>query len=415
MGVQVEAERPIDQLFRRKGFRARLRRSFFAPHWDGFIEAMRGRGYSRYVIYRSIEIALPLSEHAAAAGITDVRGFGDDDIERYLAHRCFRESRTCIGHMMAYLRSRGVVGASRSRRLAHVGGRLLDEYAAFQRDHRGITEHRLDVHRHHVAMLLAVHETRSTRSTIARLTPSDVHAFVTSRAAALGRSERKSMCAALRSFFRFLLLRGYVTRDLASCVPVIPSFKLDRLPRVIAREDIDRILAVVDRSTPVGRRDYAIMLLLASYGVRAGQICALRLDDLDWRRRTIRIRAAKGGRDTVLPLLVPVGEALIAYLRKDRPAVRHREVFLRVRAPLEPLGGSLSPQIRPYARKAGVAPPYNAHAWRHACATRMLGAGEQLKTIRDVLGHRSIESTFIYTKVDVGMLRYAALDWPVSP
>ncbi len=413
MRAQGQAEAPIDRMFRRKGFRARLQRSFLAPYWDGFIEAMEGRGYHRYTIYRTIEVALPLSEHAVAAGVGAAGGLDDDVVESYLRSHCLRESRRCIGHLLEYLRGRGVVPAPPSIRTARVGDRLLDEYGAFQRDHRGIGVGRIDRHRHHAAMLLATHPAIASPSKISGLSPSDVHTFVATQAVTLGRSERKAMCASLRSFFRFLLLRGYVTRDLAPCVPVIPSFKLDRLPRVIPREHIDRILAVVNRATPVGRRDYAILLLLASYGMRAGQLCALRLDDINWRRRTIRIRAAKGGRDTVLPLLVPVGEAIVAYLRNDRPAVKHREVFLRVRAPLDPLTGAISPQIRPYARKAGVPPPYNAHAWRHACATRMLAAGEQLKTIRDVLGHRSVESTFIYTKVDVAMLRHAALDWPV--
>jgi integrase len=158
-----------------------------------------------------------------------------------------------------------------------------------------------------------------------------------------------------------------------------------------------------------------MLLLLATYGIRAGQLCALRLDDIDWRRQTVRIRAAKGGRDTLLPLRPSVGEAIVEYLRNARPRSSRRQLFLRVRAPIQALTGSVSTQIRPYALRAGVAPPFGAHAWRHACASRLLAQGHPLKTIRDVLGHRSIESTFIYTKVDIGMLRQAALDWPETP
>jgi integrase len=182
---------------------------------------------------------------------------------------------------------------------------------------------------------------------------------------------------------------------------------------VIDRDDIQKILRVVDRSTAVGRRDYAMFLLLATYGVRVGQLCALRLDDIDWRRRRIRIRAAKGGKDTVLPLRTSVGEAIIAYLRHGRPSSLCREVFLRVRAPIRPMR-TIAAQIRPYARKAGVGRPFGPHAWRHACATRILAEEGSLKTIRDVLGHRSIESAFIYTKVDLDALRRVALEWPAE-
>ncbi len=206
-------------------------------------------------------------------------------------------------------------------------------------------------------------------------------------------------------------------RDLSAVVPVIPTFKLDRLPPVIQPEAIDKILGAVDRSTVVGRRDYAMLLVLATYGLRAGQLCDLRLEDFDWRQETLRIRGVKGGEDVLLPLRPAVGEAVVAYLRNGRPSVAtSRAVFLRVRAPLGPLGGNLTNLIKPYARLAGLTQvPLGAHAWRHGCASRMLASGQSLKTIRDTLGHRSIETTFIYTKADVEQLREAALDWPTTP
>lgn len=147
--------------------------------------------------------------------------------------------------------------------------------------------------------------------------------------------------------------------------------------------------------------------------MRSGQVCGLRLDDLDWRHETLRVRAAKDGRNTLLPLPPAVGEALIDYLRHGRPTWPAREIFLRARAPMGALRGNLTNIIKLYAQKAGLAlPSFSPHAWRHACATRMLVQGHALKTIRDVLGHRSIETTAIYTKVDIEQLRHAALEWP---
>jgi integrase len=181
---------------------------------------------------------------------------------------------------------------------------------------------------------------------------------------------------------------------------------------VLAWEDIQKTIRAVDSASVKDRRNRALLLILATYGMRIGQIRALRLDDLDWRAGTIRFHGVKGGRDVVLPLTTEVGEALVAWLQV-RPRVAFREVFLRLRAPIRPLRSNLYPLIERYARKAGVtAPIVGARTWRHGRATRMLERGVSLKTIRDMLGHRSIDSTFIYTKVDLPMLRQAALEWP---
>jgi len=246
------------------------------------------------------------------------------------------------------------------------------------------------------------------------LDASGIFRFITACAPAMGRAQRKAMCAALRSFLRFLHQHGVVSRDLSTAVPVIPTFKLDSIPPVIALANIETLLSVVDRSTQLGRRDYAMLLVLATYGLRAGQLCGLRLDDIDWRHETIRIRGAKGGEDTLLPLQPAVASALVDYLQHGRPTGGPwREIFLRVRAPIGPLAGVVTNIIKAYARKAGLTGiPLGAHAWRHACATRMLASGQTLKTIRDTLGHRSIETTAIYAKVDIDQLRVAALEWP---
>lgn len=408
----VEVTRPIERYFRRRCTRRRLRESMFDPFWDGFVEAMEERGYRRYTIYRTVEIAIPFAEYAKDHGVHDVSELSDTVLERYLDVCGCCESRRCLRHFMDYLRAHGLGTPPASRGApCPAGSALVVEYQRFLRDHRGVSEKRADLHGVHVGAFLAALGQIGSAKQIGRLTPAAIHAFITGRADRMSRSGRKAMCTALRSFLRFLLVRGYLRHDLVPCVPVIPSFKLDRLPRGIAWADVQRILAVIDRSTVVGCRDYAMLLLLATYGMRVGQLCALRLDDIHWRRQTIRIRAAKGGRDTVLPLRSSVGEAIVRYLRNGRPHRPCREIFLRVRAPLVPMCG-ISSQIRSYARTAGVPPPFSAHAWRHACATRMLAEGQSIKTIRDILGHRSIESTLIYTKVDVETLRQAALDWP---
>jgi site-specific recombinase XerD len=290
---------------------------------------------------------------------------------------------------------------------------LIEEFLTYLREHRGIAAaSTFERYGFYCREFLRSIGDRATPARLREVTPDDLRRFLTARCEALSRSERTVVCIALRALLRFARVRGYLFRDLVSAVPTIPRYALDRVPPVFARKDMERTIAVIDTRTPKALRDRALLLVLATYGMRICQIKRLRVDDLDWRQQTIRFRAAKGGRAVVLPLTVKVGEALVAWL-KIRPQVPHREVFLRMRAPLRPLTSNLYMLIERYARKAGVdAPIVGSRTWRHGCATHMLERGQSLKTIRDMLGHRSIESTFIYTKVDLPALRQAALDWP---
>lgn len=406
----------IEKYFKRRRFRARLSACMLAPYLDDLTAWLTERGRPQGAIYETLRNALRLAEFAVREGICDPTLLTDDLVDRLLVGvagqpRLHKEVRLSLRRVMAFLRERGVVPAPRSSPV-EPDPPLIAEYLRYLRDHRGIGESRVQLHRRHVSAFVEAIE--GAGKSISQLDAAGIFRFVTTRAQGMSRSQRKSMCAALRSLLRFLHLRGDIPSELSTAVPVIPSFKLDRLPAVIALVDIERILAAVDRSTPIGRRDYAMLLVLATYGIRAGQLCALRLEDIDWRHEMIRIRGAKGGGDTLLPLRPAVGQAVVDYLRHGRPSVGSwREVFLRVRAPIGPLAGAVQNIIKPYARKAGLTDiPLGAHAWRHGCASRMLASGQSLKTIRDTLGHRSIETTFIYTKVDIEKLREAALEWP---
>ena len=382
-----------------------------APYWDDLVATMFERGYSWSTVRRTIEIAKPFAAYAEEQGVRRISDITDAVVDDYLKVRKLREGPTCLRLLLGFLRDRGIL--SRIIPPKQPAPPLLEEYREFLRRHRGIGEGTIKSHSFHVQPFLATLGEYADPPGIKDLAAPAVSRFIEKRAAVLTSSERKRLCAAIRGFLRFLLLRGYLLRDLVSSVPVIPHFRLAGLPQALAKEDIEKILGVIDRSTPLGRRDYAMLLILASYGIRGGQLCALRLEDIAWRRETIRIRAAKGGREVILPLLDPVAEALVDYLRNSRPQVSNREVFLRVRPPLRPLGGSLGQIIKPYARRAGVKARYvSPRAWRHGFASKMLAHGQPLKNISDMLGHRSTETTYIYTKVDIEMLRQAALDWP---
>jgi site-specific recombinase XerD len=220
----------------------------------------------------------------------------------------------------------------------------------------------------------------------------------------------------LRSFLRFLCLRGVHPEDLSTHVPKVRMARNGRIPPVWSREQVAALLAAVDRGSPKGKRDYAILLLACRLGLRVSDIRGLRLEHLNWRAGRIELTQAKTGVALVLPLTEEVGAALIDYLRHGRPVTAHREVFLRLKAPVEPFANNdnLHHIITFYRQRAGIAlPPQGGtglHALRHTVATWLLEAGTPLETIASILGHQSLESTQIYTKVDLEALRQAALD-----
>ncbi|MBI1830125.1 MAG: tyrosine-type recombinase/integrase [Planctomycetes bacterium] len=221
----------------------------------------------------------------------------------------------------------------------------------------------------------------------------------------------RSRCDALRDFLGDLHRRGKTTVNLAGAVLAPRVYRHEQCPRFLTRAEIDAVLAVIDRQTPVGRRDYAMVLLLAVYGVRAIEVIHLCLDDLDWRRQLIHIRSRKAGNNTTYPLSVPVGEAILTYLRQDRLAGAHREVFLTMVAPFTPLasGDCLANRVKEYMAKAGisVAKP-GTHSFRYSCAQRLFEVGTPLKTIGDYLGHRNTSTTQRYTMIALDQLREVA-------
>ncbi len=224
----------------------------------------------------------------------------------------------------------------------------------------------------------------------------------------------------LRSFMRFLCMEGIVTENLSEHVPKVRVPRGARIPSVWSSKDVEAILAAVDRSSPKGKRDYAILMLACRIGLRVGDIRTLCLEKLRWDENRVEIAQAKTGVPVSLPLTEEVGEAIVDYLQHGRPTTKHREIFLRVNAPIEPFAcnDNLHHIITLYRQRAkiGLDRPgcKGMHSFRHSLATRLLETETPLETIASVMGHLSLESTQIYTKVDVDALRTAALD-PETP
>jgi len=223
--------------------------------------------------------------------------------------------------------------------------------------------------------------------------------------------------AVLRTFLRFLAAAGEGPVGLDAQIDSPRIYRGARLPRALPWEAVRALLKSIDRTTPKGRRDFAMFLLIATYGLRTSEVAALKLDDIAWRTRQIRVPRPKVGTPLLLPLTDEVGSAVLDYLRRGRSASTDRRLFLRVEAPLGPLGrGAVRDAFRAWARRAGT--PLLArggpHRLRHTLALRLLREGTSLKAIGDLLGHRSAESTGVYLRLDVDDLRDVALPLPTA-
>lgn len=247
-----------------------------------------------------------------------------------------------------------------------------------------------------------------------RITAADITAFVQRQASVITSKRAPLVVTALRSFLRYLFVRGIVATDLATCVPTISTWSLSNVPRFLAREQIQKILASCDKETAIGKRDYALLLLLAHLGLRAGEVVALTLDDFDWEAGLVTVRG-KGKRVAQMPVPSEVGTAIADYLSTGRPRCSSRRVFIRAKAPLTGFANSIAicSLVDRAMERAGVESEYRgSHVFRHSLATGMLNHGASLDEIGDLLRHRRPETTRIYAKVDLMSLRSIALPWP---
>jgi integrase/recombinase XerD len=239
----------------------------------------------------------------------------------------------------------------------------------------------------------------------------DLIAFV-QKEAVRRRNSIKTVETALRSFLRYLLFTGLVTRDLSIAVPSAMNRRYANIPRHLTAEQVRRVLASCNRQTRTGRRDYAILLLLARLGLRGGEVEALRVDDIDWTAGTLTVHG-KGGKVCQMPLLHDVGKAIGVYLRKDWRPSSDRKIFQRIGAPRQGLNRTVGSIVRFALDRAGVeSTSRGSHQFRHTIGNQMLAKGASLAEIGEVLRHENPDTTFIYAKVDLGALRPVARRWP---
>ena len=391
---------------------------------DGYCDWLLERGFSRSIIRKHLSNVSHFNDYLDAQKAASRQILSTEDVNRFLreyplrvrsrgpSDNHFRCVQSSINRFVQYLRQSRLFDSLAEPAIFQS---LLDSYIEWMRDFQHAAPGTLDIRSHSLSQFLQWLGPQATADGMAELTHETVERFFLSYAQKMGRSARRSMQSALRTFFRFCLYRGLVQRPLDCAVPVLRTYRLATVPRGLTDKQARKVLNGINSGSNAGRRDYAICQMLYTYGVRGGQVRALRLQDIDWANDRIFFKALKNGKDSLLPLTGKVGQSLLNYLQNARPPSAYREVFLTTRAPYHPLPSSstLSSIILRHIRVAGInCHSKGAHIFRHSFATRMLQKGHSLKEIADILGHRHLGTTFIYTKVDFNALKQVVLVWP---
>lgn len=386
-----------------------------AEYIRSFASWAKEQGYAFAALRQRIRIAAGFSRWLGEKGLRP-RAVGSHHCAQYLQCRGREQNgdRVALSQFLEFLRRQGVLSAERAAaaRLTPAG-QCVQGFERYLREERRLSKASLA---NYVPFIREFLTGRFGEGSVrlADLRASDVTGFVQRRAPRLHRKRAQLLTAGLRSFLRYARYRGEIQADLVAAVPSVANWSMPSIPRAIAPDQVRQLLRQVDRSTALGRRDYAILLLLARLGLRASEVVMLELEDIDWRGGCLSV-CAKGGRRSQLPLPTEVGEAIVAYLQRGRPRTSSRRVFLTAHAPIRGFLGpsTVSTVVRRALLSAGIdAPTRGAHQFRHGLATEMLRHGASLREIGELLGHRSPETTKIYTKVDVASLRSLALPWP---
>jgi integrase/recombinase XerD len=386
------------------------------PHVAGLAAQLLAQGYSRTSAAQHVCFVAHLDRWMAAEGI-GLDGLSGSVIEGYLAQRRaagYREYRSvkALRPLLDYLAPLGVLPVPLVVPAGPVE-ELLGRFREYLVGERGLTP---ATARGYVDGVRPFAVTRAHGAVLDLdgVSAADVTGFVLAVCPGRAVGSAKLIVCALRSLLGWLHLTGQIRAPLAAAVPSVPGWRLSGLPKGLEAGQLGRLMRAPDRRTATGRRDYAVLLLLARLGLRAGEVAHLGLDDIDWRRGEIAVRG-KGSRAERLPLPGDVGAAIAAYLRRGRPGTAEgRSVFVRVHAPHRALTtGGVTMIVFDAAQRAGLG-RVHAHRLRHTAATAMLRAGSPLSEVGQVLRHRSPLSTAIYAKVDRDALAALARPWPVA-
>ena len=411
----------LEEYFRKPSTVDRIRGSWMAAEIESYVVWLVENRYSVKSIWRRVPIVFEFGEFAGGRGASAISEL-PAQVEAFVAERVDRhDARTRSTRPMAK-EVRGPVeqmlsvvlpGFEPSGRPHHAQpfAEVVPGFFDYLVEERGLRPASVLGYHHHLDRFEAYLRRIGVES-IQDLSPAILSAFVVERAGSgLAKSTVRGSAGVLRVFLRFAHRQGVLAGDLSAAVGWPQVYRLSNIPRSISWADVNEVLAGVERRTEAGRRDYAILLLLVTYGLRGREVAALTLDDIDWKRERLAVPERKAGHSTAFPLSAVVGQALLDYLQHGRPETSDRHVFFRAVAPRQPIGAAaVSSLARHYLLKAGVdVPRPGSHTLRHSAVQRLVDANFDLKTIGDFVGHRSPRSTEVYAKVAVEALREVAL------
>lgn len=401
----------------------RIRGSWIAPAIEQYVGWMAEQRYTARSVLHRVPFLVRFGEYAKAHGASDLMHL-PEHVEPFVqawirerargrgparARKAGQEVRNPIRQMLR-LAVPGYVGRGRPHKPDNPFERQAPRFLTYLTEEKGLRPRSIRQYRFHLHQF-AAHLKDIGVDDLVKLSPIVLSGFIAEYGARVAWTTLRNACGTLRVFLRYLHREGVLAKDLSALVEFPQSYRHANIPRSISWEQVEQVLTAVDRRSVCGKRDYAMLLLLATYGLRACEVAALTLDDLDWRNERLKIRERKAGNTTTYPLSAVVGAAIVDYLKNARPTTTHREVFMRTAAPLAPIGhAAVAARAGHFIRKAGISVPRpGSHVLRHSCVQRLLNAHFSLKHIGDYVGHRTASSTQIYSKIAIEQLREIAL------
>jgi site-specific recombinase XerD len=407
----------MDHYFRSDATRQRLRVGPLSSYLDTFAQKLAALGYAIDTGRQQLRTVSRLSQWMDRRGL-QAHDLSEQVLKRFLADRrrqarLRRTDPRALDWFLEHLRQTGALEPSLPCCVDDLYRPLERDFERYLLHERGLAAATIGNYLWVARTFLTTHFNKDMVDP-QQLRPADVIRFVQRIAQSQPPSSAKFTITGLRAFLRFLYVQGRTATNLTSSVPTIPHWKVTVIPKTLKVHEIESLLRSCDQTTRVGKRDYAVLCLLARLGLRAGEVVVLTLDDIDWRAGELTIRG-KGRTRARLPLLVEVGQALAAYLREARPSCASRHLFVTTRAPFHALAGpaTIGSIVRRALQRTGLNPPRRgAHLLRHSLATTLLQRGASLQEIGDVLRHRHPATTQIYAQVDIAALQSLVQPWP---
>lgn len=402
-----------------------FRRGPLGPHFDGFATYLKSKGYSHSVGTGVLGKCCQFNAFLIDQGISDCaklsQALADSFLDAYYApvraigsrYTPKDEARRALKHLFAYLAEAKVWRPPKPEPVSKSYTWLLNPYLEHLGSECGLSPKTITYRQRQLDSFLDRLGQRASRERLRNLKAEAIESLVKEHMRN-STAYPSSLGSLLRQFLRYCAEHGYTQADFSGLIPPIRKYRHASLPKGMEDSALEKMLKAIPKDTPFGARDYAMVMVMMAYGIRGISVAQLRLEDIDWQHSRIRIRAQKGGKEVVVPLLEAVGEALIQYLRHRPGGTPFREVFLGLKAPFQPLdGGAISAIVQKHMKKAGVKTQGSgARTLRHSWAIRALAHNSAIKSIADVLGHRYIDTTFIYAKADLNSLREVAMPWP---